>query len=79
LFFVVEDIRRRSVRVLKLHRGFIPTKKEISPHKIPKPPWPPSGAFLGFLKISKVVLWFRNSDMTSEGLGEMLEGDYADM
>ena len=26
-FFVVENMRRRSVRVMKLHRGFILTKK----------------------------------------------------
>ena len=31
------------------------------------------------LKISKVVLGFRISDMTSEGLGEMFECDSADM
>jgi hypothetical protein len=32
-----------------------------------------------FLKISKVVLWFQTLDLTSEGLGEMFEGDSADM
>jgi hypothetical protein len=37
----LENIRRRSVRVPKLHRGFIFTKKEILTHKKIR------GAFLG--------------------------------
>jgi hypothetical protein len=45
----LENFRRRSVRVLKLHRGFILTKKEIITHKIfGDHPWPHGGAFLGF-------------------------------
>ena len=65
-FFLVsffENIRRRSVRVLKLHRGFILTKKgDINPQKnseTPLAPWG-GGVLYFFLKISKVVLWFRN-------------------
>jgi hypothetical protein len=60
-----ENFRRNTVRVLKLQRGFILTKKEIlTPQKIRRPPLAPGGAFLGFLifvlKISKFVLGFRN-------------------
>jgi hypothetical protein len=46
-----EDIRRRSVRVLKLHRGFILTKKDdINPQKIGRPPLAPWGGGGAFLK-----------------------------
>ena len=45
LFF--ENFRRRSVRVLKLHRGFILTKKgDINPQKnFETPPGPLGGRF----------------------------------
>jgi hypothetical protein len=40
----------RSGRVLKLHRGFILTKKgDINPQKNLETPLAPWGAFLGFL------------------------------
>jgi hypothetical protein len=40
-----ENFRRRSVRVLKLHREFFLTKKgDINPQKNSEtPPWPPGG------------------------------------
>jgi hypothetical protein len=48
-YFFFENFRRRSGRVLKLHRGFILTKKgDINPQKnleIPLALW---GALLGF-------------------------------
>jgi hypothetical protein len=45
-----ENIKRRSVRVPKLHRGFILTKKEIlTTNKFWRPPLAPWGAFLVFL------------------------------
>jgi hypothetical protein len=69
-FFKVflENIRRSSVIIPKLHRGFILTKKEdINPKKNSPCPW---GPFLGFFwKISKVVLWFRNFEYDFWGVG----------
>jgi hypothetical protein len=71
--------------VLKLHRGFILTQKKeiLTPKKIRRPPLSPRAVLVFlkviFLKLSKVVLGFRTSDMTFEGLGEMLEGDSADI
>ena len=55
--FLFKNIRTRSVRVLKFHRGFILTKKEIlTPKKIRRPPMAPWGAvlvcFWTFLKLS---------------------------
>ena len=46
----MENFRRRSVRVLKLHRGFILTKKgDINPHKnLETPPGPLGGVFRFF-------------------------------
>jgi hypothetical protein len=60
LKFFLENIRRRSVTVPKLHRGFILTKKGyINPQKKFGDPPAPWGGILGsFRKISKVVLWF---------------------
>ena len=51
--FFFEKFRRMSVRVLKLHRGFILTKKEIlTPQQIWRPPLAPWGSvFSFFLKI----------------------------
>jgi hypothetical protein len=45
--FFLENFRRRSIRVLKLHRGFILTKKgDISPPKNSETPnCPPGGHF----------------------------------
>jgi hypothetical protein len=44
-----ENFRRKSVRVLKLHRGFILIKKgDINPPKNSETPPAPLGAFLGF-------------------------------
>jgi hypothetical protein len=42
-----ENFSRKSVRVLKLHRGFILTKKgDINPtKKFGDPPWTPGGRF----------------------------------
>jgi hypothetical protein len=46
-------LRRRSARVLKIHRGFILTKKEIfTPKKIWRPPLAPLGSVLFLLKLS---------------------------
>jgi hypothetical protein len=49
--FLQKNIRRRSVRVLKLHRGIILTKKgDINPKKNSKtPPGPLGEKFLVFL------------------------------
>ena len=55
----LENIRRRSA--LKLHRGFILTKKgDINPNKNSEPHLPGGGGavFILFSKISKVVLFF---------------------
>ena len=59
LFF--ENIMRRLVRVLKLYRRLILTKKVyMKPPKIRNPPpWPPGGIFR-FKKESKVALGLRN-------------------
>jgi hypothetical protein len=48
--FLFENIRRISVRVLELHRGFILTKKgDINPQKIQRPPLAPwGGVFIFF-------------------------------
>ena len=53
LSFFSEIFRRRSVRLLKLHRGFILTKKgDINTQKNSEtPPLPPGGAFLGFFEV----------------------------
>jgi hypothetical protein len=58
--------RRRSVRVLKLHMGFILTKKEdINPPKNSETPLAPWRSIFRFKKkkknsSSKVVIGFRN-------------------
>jgi hypothetical protein len=62
----LSDARNVPGRVLKLHRGFILTKKgDIKPpNKFGDPPWSPGSVFRFFksffVKISKVVLGFRN-------------------
>ena len=48
-----ENIRRRSVRVLKLHRGFILIKKgDINPPKNSETPPGPLGGVLRFFNLS---------------------------
>ena len=70
LKFFCENIRRRSVRVLKFHRGFILTKKgDINPQTNLETPLAPWGAFLGFLKF--FFENFKSCPLTSKGLGEM--------
>jgi hypothetical protein len=49
--FFVENFTRRSVRVMKLHRVFILTKRgDINPPKNSETPLAPWGAFLGLKK-----------------------------
>ena len=75
-----------QLRVLKLHRGFILTKKgDINPQNNLETPWPgPLGGCFRFFRFF-VVENFKSSygsetlDMTSEGLGEMFDCDSADM
>ena len=56
-----ENLRRRLVRVLKLHRGFILTKKaDINPPKDSEtPPWPPGGGAF-FLLLFSSSCFFEN-------------------
>jgi hypothetical protein len=77
----LENIRRRSVRVPKLHRGFILTKKgDINPRKKSETPLAPWGGIFRFFcgKFQKLSYGSETLNMTSEGLGEMFEGDSAD-